>query len=166
MLLRPVGLPLARRHLVVAAVAVSACEALAPLAVSIKWPNDLLLDGRKLAGVLAEADGDAVVVGIGINLRRAPEGAAAAGNLDRDELLSSLLDRLAHWYGRWDELALEYRRRCSTLGSAVRVELPDETFTGTATDINADGHLLVDVGMCLREVVAGDVVHVRPTPER
>lgn len=162
-LLRPAGLAPERRHLVVAAVAVAACEALAPLEVSIKWPNDLLLDGRKLAGVLAEADGDAVVVGIGVNLRRAPEGAACAGELDRDALVNALLARLDHWYGRWDELALEYRRHCSTIGSAVRVELPDETFTGTATDINAAGHLLVDVGMCVREVVAGDVVHVRPT---
>lgn len=164
MLLRPSDLPFERRHLVVAAVAVSACEALAPLPVSIKWPNDLLLDDRKLAGVLAEAEGDAVVVGIGVNLRRAPEGAAFAGpDVDRDGLLGAMLDRLSHWYGRWDELAREYRRRCSTIGAAVRVELPDETFTGTAADINAAGHLLVDVGTCLREVVAGDVVHVRPT---
>ena len=162
-LLRPTDLPRSRRHLVVAAVAVAACEALAPLPVSIKWPNDLLLGDQKLAGVLAEADGDAVVVGIGINLRRAPEGAAAAGDLARDPLVALILGRLSHWYGRWDELALEYRRRCSTIGSPVRVELPDETFTGTAADINADGHLLVDVGMCLREVVAGDVVHLRPS---
>lgn len=162
-LLRPDGLAADRRHLVVAAVAVAACEALDPLPVTIKWPNDLLLDDRKLAGVLAEAEGDAVVVGIGINLRRAPDGAAAAGDLSTGPLLGEILGRLAHWYGRWDELALEYRRRCSTIGAAVRVELSDETFTGTAADINAAGHLLVDVGTCLREVVAGDVVHVRPT---
>ena len=162
-LLRPADLPLSRRHLVIGAFAVAACEALAPLPVTIKWPNDLLLEDRKLAGVLAEAEGDAVIVGIGINLRRAPDGAAAAGDLSRDALLALMLGRLSHWYGRWDDVASEYRRRCSTIGSAVRVELPDESFTGTAADITADGHLLVDVGVCLREVVAGDVVHLRPT---
>ncbi|MFP5326824.1 MAG: biotin--[acetyl-CoA-carboxylase] ligase, partial [Acidimicrobiia bacterium] len=113
-------------------------------------------------GVLAEADGHAVVVGIGINLRRAPEGAAFAG-VEREPLLAGMLEHLAHWYGRWDDVALEYRRRCSTIGEEVRVEMADETFTGTALDINPDGHLLVDVGSGTHEVVAGDVVHVRPT---
>src|SRR5437588_457948 len=59
------------------------------------------------------------------------------------------------------ELASEYRRRCSTVGRAVRVELPDETFTGTAVDISEQGQLMVDVGTCLRAVTAGDVVHLR-----
>jgi hypothetical protein len=44
----------------------------------------------------------------------------------------------------------------------VRVELSDETFTGTAADVTDDGHLLVDIGMCLRTVSAGDVIHLRP----
>jgi biotin-(acetyl-CoA carboxylase) ligase len=48
-----------------------------------------------------------------------------------------------------------------TVGRTVRVSLPDEVFTGTATDITAEGHLIVDVGTCLRNVAAGDVVHLR-----
>jgi BirA family biotin operon repressor/biotin-[acetyl-CoA-carboxylase] ligase len=59
-------------------------------------------------------------------------------------------------------VASEFRRRCATLGRAVRVELADESFTGTASDVSDEGHLLVDVGMCLRTVAAGDVVHLRP----
>src|SRR2546427_193185 len=59
------------------------------------------------------------------------------------------------------ELASEYRRRCSTVGRAVRVELADETFTGTAVDISEQGQLMVDVGTCTRAVTAGDVVHLR-----
>ena len=55
----------------------------------------------------------------------------------------------------------EYRRRCATLGRRVRVELDGEVVTGDAADITAEGHLIVDVGACLRTVAAGDVVHLR-----
>jgi BirA family biotin operon repressor/biotin-[acetyl-CoA-carboxylase] ligase len=60
-------------------------------------------------------------------------------------------------------LAGEYRRRCNTVGKTVRVSLPGEEFTGAATDITVEGHLVVDIGACLRTVAAGDVVHVRAT---
>lgn len=164
-LLRPAAAP----HLVPAAVAVAAaeaCEEVAGVRPGLKWPNDLVVDDRKLAGVLTEVLGDAVVAGIGINLAWAPEGAAAlsavAGrDVDLEALLAALLERLAHWYGRGDELAGAYRRRCATLGRLVRVELDDEVFTGTAADVSDEGHLLVDVGVCLRTVAAGDVVHLR-----
>ena len=164
-LLRP-SLPVDRLHLVTAAVAVAAaaaCESVAAVRPDLKWPNDLLVGDRKLAGVLAEADLPAVVVGIGINVRSAPEGAACLGpDVSRDALLDRLLSELGDRYGRWDEIAQEHRRRCATIGRLVRVELADETFTGTAADVDADGRLLVDVGMCIRTVTAGDVVHLRP----
>ena len=70
-LLRPAGLPPDRRHLVTSAVslaAVSACEEVAGFRPGLKWPNDLVVDDRKLAGVLAEIDGDAIVTGLGMNL--------------------------------------------------------------------------------------------------
>lgn len=162
-LLRPEGLETTRRHLVVATVAVAAVKALeklAPaLAAGIKWPNDLVVDDRKLAGVLAEATADgAVVVGIGVNLGWAPEGAARATGVERDQLAEGLLAEMSE---DWDAVAAEYRRRCVTIGRQVRVEMPDETFTGTAADVDDHGHLLVDVGVCLRTVSAADVVHLR-----
>jgi BirA family biotin operon repressor/biotin-[acetyl-CoA-carboxylase] ligase len=165
-LLRPHNLPVERRHLAVAAVAVAACDACAAtarVAPVIKWPNDLFLDGRKLAGVLAESDGDAVVVGLGLNVGWAPEGAACLGSdVSRDVVLDTLLARLGRLYPQWDEVASAYRRRCATIGATVGVELADETFTGRALDVDDHGHLLVDVGACVRTVVAGDVVHLRP----
>ena len=57
--------------------------------------------------------------------------------------------------------AAEYRRRCTSIGQRVRVELAEETVTGTVADLTDEGHLLLDVGACLRTVTAGDVVHVR-----
>jgi BirA family biotin operon repressor/biotin-[acetyl-CoA-carboxylase] ligase len=172
-LLRP-DLDTGRLHLVTAAVALAAadaCHAVAGVQPELKWPNDLLVGDRKLAGVLAEADLPAVVVGIGINVNwgdePVPNGGVAldqvAGRpVARDDVLAALLDGLAPRLGDWAAVASEHRRRCATIGRAVRVDLGDETFTGTAADVSDEGHLLVDVGMCLRTVTAGDVVHLRP----
>jgi len=185
------------RHLVTTAVALAAVDAVDALGpaggapLRIKWPNDLLApDGRKVAGVLAEADLGAapggpaapVVVGIGINvnwpgsdqdLPTELRGAAASlrqlagAPVDREALLHALLvalgprtDALATAAGR-AHLADDLRRRCDTLGATVRVELPDGSFTGTASAITAQGHLTVDVDGTPRTVVAGDVIHVR-----
>lgn len=165
-LLRP-ALPVDRLHLVTAAVAVAARNAVLDLTShdpGIKWPNDLLMGDppRKLAGVLAEAELPSVVVGIGLNLARAPEGAACLGpGVGRDAVLASLLEHLSPLVEDWSTVPALYRAACTTLGSAVRIELPDETFTGVAADVTDDGHLIVDVGACFRTVAAGDVIHLR-----
>jgi len=144
----------------------------------LKWPNDLLIDERKCAGILAESAGDAVAVGIGLNVTlREPElpvpeatSLALAGSActDRDPLLRSLLRTLADWYQRWSAtggdpqesgLHQAYRLHCATLGRTVRVALPDGgELTGTATDIDSDGRLVV-AGH--GPIAAGDVRHVR-----
>jgi BirA family biotin operon repressor/biotin-[acetyl-CoA-carboxylase] ligase len=161
-LLRP-ELPPARLHLVTAAVALAAAEAVERVAgvrPEVKWPNDLLLDGRKLAGVLAEAELPAVVVGIGVNVTAAPPDAVALGEgADREDLLAALLAGLDRRYGRWDDVAAEYRSACATVGRRVRVEpTTGEPYEGEATGITDEGHLLVDG----RVVAAGDVYHLRP----
>lgn len=174
-LLRPDLAP-DRRHLAVAAVSLAACDAgerVAGLRPGLKWPNDLVVGDAKLGGVLAEVEGDGVVVGLGLNVAAGapwPPGAtcldAAAGRpVDIDELLEAFLAALSRRYGDWTAVASEYRRDCTTIGRTVRVELADERFTGTAADVTDDGHLLVDVGMCVRTVTAGDVVHLRPFPD-
>lgn len=160
-------------------------------AVGLKWPNDLVIDTddgvRKVSGILAETvlvDGraDALVVGIGINVNWPPDlpdelaGIAIALNhvagheIDRDALLDDLLTELTHWYGALAttagraELLGRYRELSATIGRRVRVELAGETVVGDAIDLSSDGHLLV-VDECPdrpREIVAGDVVHLRP----
>ena len=156
-------------HLSVAAVALagrSAAQSVAGVSCGLKWPNDLVLDdGRKLAGVLAETDGDgAVAVGIGLNVGWAPEGAARLGEgVSRDEVLSALLSALGSLLDSgWDEVARQYRAACVTVGRDVRVELVDgEAFEGTAADVDDAGRLLVEVPACVRTVEAGDVQHLR-----
>jgi BirA family transcriptional regulator, biotin operon repressor / biotin---[acetyl-CoA-carboxylase] ligase len=189
-LLRPT-LTVDELHLCTVAVALAAaaaCERGAGVVPGLKWPNDLMVGERKLGGILAEAlpagpGPPAVVVGLGLNVGWPPSGPDAgeegllvaatsirrqsATGLEPLDLLGLVLEELegrltdlAEPVGR-RRLASEYRRRCDTVGKAVRVSLPGEDFTGTATDITVEGHLIVDVGACLRTVAAGDVVHLR-----
>ncbi|MFI5045829.1 MAG: biotin--[acetyl-CoA-carboxylase] ligase [Acidimicrobiia bacterium] len=163
-------------HRAVVAVAVSLAEAVGDVAgvdVGLKWPNDLVVGDRKLAGVLAELDGDTVVVGAGCNVNWdhfPPELAdtATACNLeaghpvDRDALLDALLSRLDEHLDSPDVLLDAYRARLVTLGRRVRVERVDGALEGTASEVTDDGALVVrdDVGAA-HAVVAGDVVHLR-----
>ena len=152
----------------------------------LKWPNDVLVGGRKLCGLLAEVPADGtVVLGIGLNVTtRADELPPATGlpatslqlagatGTDRDPLLRALLRGLAAWYGGWREsggdaemcgLLAAYRRHCATIGRDVRVHLPNGTeLAGEVTTVDRDGQLVLrtDDGAEHR-VSAGDVLHVR-----
>ncbi|WP_433176086.1 biotin--[acetyl-CoA-carboxylase] ligase [Actinoallomurus sp. CA-150999] len=145
---------------------------------ALKWPNDVLIHDRKLAGILAERAEDAVVLGIGLNVSLradelpvptatslALEGAPA----DRDPVLRAILRELAAGYadfcGEWVEGSLReaYRAVCATLGRQVRVELPgpDGVLMGEAVDIDENGRLVVRAADGDHALSAGDVVHVR-----
>jgi BirA family transcriptional regulator, biotin operon repressor / biotin---[acetyl-CoA-carboxylase] ligase len=178
-----------RAHLLTMAAAlaaVDACHDLAGLRPSLKWPNDLVVEGvggggtdtLKLAGLLAESlvDGDelrAVVLGMGLNVDAAPAQGATALNhhrapgrppVSRDALLASWLAHLGRWLDGPEAVLSAYRPRCSTLGRPVRVDLADRSFEGTALDVTDDGHLVVDTAAGgAEEVTVGDVVHVRVT---
>lgn len=146
---------LAPRPLAVFCAGVAAAEACGP-GIRLKWPNDLLLDGRKLAGLLAEQHGDRCLVGIGINLSWSPPGAAHLG-VSRDDLLPRLVGSVEAWWSRHDRDVLDaWRRRSDTLGRFVRAELPSQTLEGVAEAIDPDGALVV----AGHRVVVGDVVHL------
>ncbi|MGH3157722.1 MAG: biotin--[acetyl-CoA-carboxylase] ligase, partial [Streptosporangiaceae bacterium] len=147
-LLRPAAVPPPRRGWVplLAGVAVaSAVTGLTGLEVGLKWPNDVLIGGAKLAGMLAEQSADAIVVGVGINVStqrdELPVAAATslalegAASTSRAELLVAVLGEFERLYQAWTRTAQpgdpdaaglrnEYRRRSVTLGSHVRVEFP------------------------------------------
>jgi BirA family transcriptional regulator, biotin operon repressor / biotin---[acetyl-CoA-carboxylase] ligase len=188
-LLRPAGepvpVPTARWGWLPLLTGVALAEATAGLSgldVRLKWPNDLLIGERKLAGILVEKVQDAAVVGIGLNVSIRPQelpvpGATSlviegAKAYDRDPLFRATLRALATWYGRWravggdpaaSGLQAAYRKSCATLGTRVRVELPGGSIlTGQAQDVDGDGRLVVRTDEEVDEVVAaGDVVHVR-----
>jgi BirA family biotin operon repressor/biotin-[acetyl-CoA-carboxylase] ligase len=159
-----------------------AVRTVAGLEADLKWPNDLLVGGRKLAGMLAEADVGsdgmprAVVIGIGLNVNwdSVPDelaGIATACNLetghtvDRGELLVTFLTGFETRLAEPDQVARDYRRRLATLGRRVRVERGDGDVVGRAVDVDHGGRLLVEVDAgCIVEVAAGDVVHLRDAP--
>jgi BirA family biotin operon repressor/biotin-[acetyl-CoA-carboxylase] ligase len=156
-LLRPGGVPpalLGWLPLLAGVATAASVRAVAAVDATLKWPNDVLAGERKLAGILAERTGTAVVVGIGINVWQAradlpPDtaatslalaagagltGPAGAGGL-RERLLAGLLDELGRWYESWRDqpspgdpdacgLREEYVRRCATLGREVTVTMP------------------------------------------
>jgi BirA family biotin operon repressor/biotin-[acetyl-CoA-carboxylase] ligase len=139
---------------------------------TVKWPNDVLVDDRKLAGILCEhVAPDAVVVGIGLNVStRADELpgppatslALEGGVTDRVVLLPAILRSLAGAYAGWradpQSLPPAYRSVSSTFGRQVRLSLPDgSTVEGVADDVDDDGRILVN-GTAYG---AGDVVHLR-----
>jgi BirA family transcriptional regulator, biotin operon repressor / biotin---[acetyl-CoA-carboxylase] ligase len=182
MLLRP-GVPPAALPLLPLLVATGAAAALTELTeveVRVKWPNDLLVDGRKVAGLLAEAVDGAVVVGLGLNVSTraaelpVPEAtslAIEAGRpVDRQPLLLAILRAVAAAYQPWVDGAgaaatvlPAFRARCATIGAAVEVGLPSgEVLTGAAVDVDDAGRLVVESAAGPRAISAGDVRHVRP----
>jgi BirA family biotin operon repressor/biotin-[acetyl-CoA-carboxylase] ligase len=141
---------------VVFAAGVAAAEACGR-GVQLKWPNDLILDDRKLGGILAEIRHEHALVGIGINLSWAPVGAAKL-EADRDALLDRLLPLMRRWTATEPDAIIQRWRELSwTLGQTVRVELGGEVIEGVAEDVAGDGALLVGG----RRIIAGDVTRVR-----
>lgn len=150
-------------------------------AASVKWPNDVLVGGRKVCGVLAQLTPSGVVMGAGLNVRLGeadlPVPTATslvlAGSADVDDLddrvlaaylgrLRELVDGLAAQGAAASGLHRAVEAACDTIGRDVRVELPGGAeLRGRATGIAADGRLVVRSGGGDELVAAGDVVHVR-----
>ena len=166
----------------------TAVNRLTPVRTTLKWPNDLLVGERKLAGILAEQSGDAIVVGLGLNVSATEaelpgpvSGAlpatslrlAGAGAVDRTALLAALLGEFEHRYRAWcravppgdpqvSGLQAAYLELCATIGQNVRVERPaGQLTTGRATGVDATGRLIVAGPGRTETVSAGDVRHLR-----
>ena len=185
-LLRPTFLPQdAPKCTLMAAVAVARAMEHFDLHAEIKWPNDILHEGRKLVGILTEMSAEMdrvnyVVIGIGINVNIAPEDfpeelrtiatslmQMKGEPLPRVAFLQELLRALDELYASVQQdgfapVLAAWREYAVTLGQEVRVIGPaGEEFEGTAADIDAEGALLVDTAEGRRRVLAGDV-SIRP----
>jgi BirA family biotin operon repressor/biotin-[acetyl-CoA-carboxylase] ligase len=176
------GLESDQLQLVVALVALSArsaLERLSGLRAALKWPNDLVMGGDKLAGLLAEIVTHShelrVVVGIGVNLTyEGPEDVAATSVLAQtgltiaprallDILLEEIDSRRALLNDAGGRRALreEYVGALATIGQRVRIEQTDATLYGLAVGVDEAGRLLVDSDGLIQAFSVGDVVHVR-----
>jgi BirA family biotin operon repressor/biotin-[acetyl-CoA-carboxylase] ligase len=163
----------------VAAVAVA--EALGPDA-GISWPNDILVAGRKVCGILCELSADEagvawIVVGIGVNVRGAPEvadGRWRAGSLrraavdpspSREDVLVAILNRLGERYAQWradgpGPALAAFSERDLLAGHGVAVEVGGRQTTGTASGLDAEGRLRIVTAGGEVAVAAGEVVRV------
>ena len=158
--------------------AVDAVRELAGIEAGLKWPNDVVVADRKLAGILAEKVGAVVVVGMGLNVRWESFPAelaeiATACNLcstapvTREEVLVRWLTRLDERLDDLPSVIGDARMRSATLGRRVRVELPGETFEADAIALSEDGQLVVRRADGTEQPVsAADVVHLRRTSRR
>ena len=168
----------------VAALAVGGAlaEMLPPREISYKWPNDVLLGGRKIAGILLESEMGGgpqpafVVVGVGINLASAPAGtefpatalAAESGLRVAPEIMLEAYARLfANWLRRWQEegfapVRAAWRAQAIALGELIRVRLDGATLCGRFADIDPQGALLLDQDGERRRISAGEVFPAYP----
>ena len=176
-LVRP-ALPAAEVPAITLAAAVATARAIEATGVdaSIKWPNDVLVDGQKVAGILTEiaAEGDSVswvVVGVGLNanVERASlpsDGSptslqAVAGPVNRREVTQRLLESFDELLTAPEDALSEWRDRSATLGRRVQVETPDGTVVGRAMGVEFPGTLVVDTEAGTRRITVGDCEHLR-----
>jgi BirA family biotin operon repressor/biotin-[acetyl-CoA-carboxylase] ligase len=149
----------------------------------LKWPNDVLVDGRKLCGILAERvetpSGPACVIGMGLNVHLSEDQlpvptatSLAVLNpsrvMGRNPLVTTILRAFAALFSEWERsdddsaFAVSYVKRCDTIGRRVRVTLAgDRVVEGVAEAIDRDGRLVVRTGSGTETLGAGDVVHLR-----
>jgi BirA family biotin operon repressor/biotin-[acetyl-CoA-carboxylase] ligase len=154
-------------------------ETLAPGAeITLKWPNDALLNGRKAAGVLLESAGSAgrmdwLAVGVGVNLAHHPEpdpggwpptsvAAETGRTTDPEAALERLANRFAHWSDRltregFQPLRAAWLARAARLGQKITARLPRETVEGVFVDLDPDGALALMTQAGLRRIQAADV---------
>ncbi len=168
----------------VAAVALTETLRDSGVEASIKWPNDVQIAGRKVAGILTELSADVervhfVVLGIGVNLNTdaadfPPDVAeiATSVSLNRSSpvhralFTAALLAKLEQWLDTWTEEGFEpvrasWRAMASTLGQEVLVRADNKELRGFAEDIDSTGALLLRVGERIERVLSGDVEQVR-----
>lgn len=149
----------------------------------IKWPNDILVHGKKMVGILTELNASVekinyLVMGIGINTALSKKSlpkdlkktvtsfAIEDVPVQRNQLLAEILQQLEHYYIVAQEQGFvpileEWKVLSCTLGQEVKVIASDKTFSGKAVDLDENGNLLVDTGTAIEKVLAGDV-HIRP----
>ena len=145
--------------------------------VRLKWPNDVLVDGAKIAGILLEARSassglvDWVVLGIGINIAAAPEGtpypATCIAHLAETPppvgaVLEALASSLASWLDIWDRRGFPPIReawldRARGLGEALQIRQGEATLSGRFLDLDLDGALVLETETGVRRITAGDV---------
>jgi len=139
---------------------------------NLKWPNDIQIGEGKVGGIIAQANGDGVIIGVGINVgmtqAELPVAHATSlalndfSTLNRNLILASFLNLFEELLERWqdgEDLRHLYSERSSTIGREVRIEHPDGSYkNGKAVGVTPTGELILEDGS---RVTVGDIVHLR-----
>lgn len=170
--IRPSDPPAATLALVAAVALEEAVSAYVPVAVALRWPNDLLIDGAKVSGVLLERAGPAVVIGVGVNLAHHPADtdrvttslAAHGAAVQPADFIETLADAFARWVERWrgegiDVVRRRWVDRAHPAGTPLTARLPDgSAVDGLFDGLDAEGALILRLADGTRRVIhAGDV---------
>jgi BirA family biotin operon repressor/biotin-[acetyl-CoA-carboxylase] ligase len=178
LLLRPLGAPLVAAQLgFVTALAIAEALAVRVPEIALKWPNDVLQAGRKIAGILLETEGvtadgiEGLIVGFGVNVQRHPVESRlpatslhAAGDAGArvEDVLSAIAGAFARWHAIWARegfapVRLAWLARAHGLGGPIEVRLPRETLAGRFRDVDPRGVLILETASGPRAITAGDV---------
>lgn len=159
------------------AAAVGVAKALRSIEVpaSIKWPNDLLVKGLKICGILAAGHPDFIILGIGLNANLDPRDlgvpdkvvtirSVLGRDVDETRLLHTIFSHLDYELQRikhFESILADWRRLDCTLGKKVRVQSSGGVFEGLALDLSSEGALLLETDAGIVELLEGDVEHLR-----
>ena len=181
LILKP-DIPLSRVYRINMAASVSICRAISRLGLEagIKWPNDILIQEKKVCGILTELGAqmdrlDYVVVGVGLNANndtaafpsqwRSTSLAAELGRgIDRCALIAAILNEMERAIDNMEsqEIYEEWRSLSLSLGERVRISSAEGDLTGQVVDLDGDGALILQQGREKRRILAGDCIHLRP----
>ena len=148
--------------------------------VTCKWPNDILVGGKKISGILLESVGSGgespshVIIGIGVNVMHHPAEAQypatnlqeeAGGDIDLSLVTARVVQSMAHWITRWKDhgfglIRQAWKDNATGLGQEIIVRLPGEELRGRFVDLDASGALILEFGGERRHITAGDVFFV------
>lgn len=135
-----------------------------PADVRLKWPNDAILNGKKIAGILIETESGAnwAVVGIGVNITHAPEGAVSLSEAGINTTARALMEKISAEISRlqgedFSTIRAAWLKRAWKLGEEITARLPQEKIAGVFEGLDETGALLLRVGGALRTINSGEV---------
>ena len=133
----------------------------AGIEANLKWPNDVLVRNKKIAGILVENYKGNSIVGVGINISHAPLKEATCiecegGSINRDKLAKLIIKGL-----KKKKFYEEYKQMCSTIGKDVKIIALNEVIEGRTIDVDSIGRIVVETKNGINKVAAGDCIHLR-----
>lgn len=128
----------------------------------LKWPNDILIEGKKCCGILIEREGDFLVVGIGVNIASAPEDASHLGGVNKEVLLREILEQVSHYYTLWqvegfENICAEWLSMSYKKGQKAQVKIGTTVISGVFEGVDGQGSMLLLSDGKTRTITAGEV---------